>query len=220
MLNKTFYSASEFDFLSDIKKNYGLIRMELFSIIDKPVEANNYSTWIGERPDYLSNPIDKAVAWKTLTFRIFGIDYQPNKDVCPTISSLIERYPFIVTAEFSLLEPQTSIHSHTGFTNKLLRSHLGLLIPEGDAAIKIGDDIRKWEEGEILVFDDSVLHEAWNKTNERRVVFMFDFQPELDLDKAKEVCKEVLSKTNDKHLMNIAPREKWLEWLDKGYFYR
>lgn len=219
MQPRTFYNSNDYEFLTEFRENYTLIKAELLSIIDKPIEPNNYSTWIGERPDYLSNPIDKTVAWKTLTFRIFGIDYQPNKNYCPTISKLIDKYPFIVTAEFSMLEPQTSIHPHKGFTNKLLRSHLGMVIPEGDAAIKIGNDTKKWQNGEVLVFDDSIIHEAWNKTDERRVVFMFDFEPQLDVTKAKEVCKEVLSKTNDKHLMTIAPREKWLEWLEKGYFF-
>jgi aspartyl/asparaginyl beta-hydroxylase (cupin superfamily) len=216
---KTFYNPDDYEFISEFKENYLLIKKELMSIIDKPIEPNNYSTWIGERPDYLSNPVDKTVAWKTLTFRIFGIDYHPNKDFCPTIAAIIDKYPFIVTAEFSMLEPQTSIHPHKGFTNKLLRSHLGLVIPEGDAAIKIGVDTKKWSNGGILVFDDSIIHEAWNKTDERRVVFMFDFEPKLDSIRAKEVCKEVLTNTNDKHLMTISPREKWLEWLDKGFFF-
>lgn len=219
MDTETFYDWRRFQFLIEFKQNFLLIKKELLAIIDKPIEPNNYSTWIGERPDYLSNPIDKNVAWKTLTFRIFGIDYQPNKDSCPTIASLIEKYPFIVTAEFSMLEPQTFIHPHTGFTNKLLRAHLGLVVPEGDAGIKIENDLRVWKEGELLVFDDSKIHEAWNNTNFRRVVFMFDFEPSLNPIKAKDVCKEVLTKTNDKHLLTIAPREQWLSWLDKGYFY-
>ncbi|MGE0562683.1 MAG: aspartyl/asparaginyl beta-hydroxylase domain-containing protein [Flavobacteriales bacterium] len=219
MSNTTFYNTEGYGFLSEFKENYAQIKNELLAIIDKPIEVNNYSTWIGERPDYLSNPIDKSVAWKTLTFRIFGIDYLPNKEYCPTIAKLIDKYPFIVTAEFSMLEPQTSIHPHTGFTNKLLRAHLGLIIPDGDAAIKIVNDTKKWQNGEILLFDDSKVHEAWNRTDERRVVFMFDFEPNLNTTSAKDVCREVLSKTNDKHLMNIAPREKWLDWLNKGFFY-
>ncbi|NQX99247.1 MAG: aspartyl/asparaginyl beta-hydroxylase domain-containing protein [Flavobacteriales bacterium] len=219
MKKKSFYNVDSYDFLSEIRSNYALILEELESIIDRPIEHGNYSTWIGERPDYLSNPVDKSVAWKTLTFRIFGIDYLPNKEHCPTIAFLIDKYPFIVTAEFSLLEPETHIFPHKGFTGDLLRSHLGLKIPKGDAAIKVGDNIARWKDGEIIVFDDSVIHEAWNKTVERRVVFMFDFEPSLSECRGKEVCKEVLSKTNDKHLMGIAPREQWLDWLEKGYFY-
>lgn len=218
-MNKTFYNPSAYSFIKEIEANYSSILKELNAIIDKPIEPDNYSTWIGERPDYLSNPVDKTVAWKTLTFRIFGIDYQPNKDSCPTICSIIDKYPFIVTAEFSLLEPYTHIHPHTGFTGKLLRSHLGLIIPKGDAAIKVGEDVVKWEEGKVMVFDDSIKHEAWNNTNKKRVVFMFDFEPNLNESIGKKVCYEVLSRTNDQHLMNIAPRSKWLEWLDAGYFY-
>lgn len=219
MKQKTFYKPTDYLFIKEILSNYEEILKELEAIIDLPIEEGNYSTWIGERPDYLSNPINRSVAWKTLTFRIFGIDYPPNKEYCPTIAKIIDKYPFIVTAEFSMLEPNTHIFPHTGFTGNLLRAHLGLKIPKGDVAIKVGDDIVRWNNREVIVFDDSVLHEAWNKTEEKRVVFMFDFEPSLSEKKGKEVCKEVLSKTNDKHLMNIASRQEWLNWLEKGYFY-
>ena len=48
---------------------------------------------------------------------------------------------------------------------------------------------------------------------------MFDFEPNLNETIAKQVCIEVMSKTNDKHLLDIAPRDKWLEWIEAGCFY-
>lgn len=41
--------------------------------------------------------------------------------------------------------------------------------------IRIGDQIREWEEGKCLVFDDSYEHEVWNKTGEERVLLLVDF---------------------------------------------
>ncbi|MEQ8800656.1 MAG: aspartyl/asparaginyl beta-hydroxylase domain-containing protein, partial [Haliea sp.] len=47
----------------------------------------------------------------------------------------------------------------------------------------VGNDSRPWREGELLVFDDSVEHEAWNRSNETRVVLLFDiWRPELTAD--------------------------------------
>ncbi len=34
---------------------------------------------------------------------------------------------------------------------------------------------RAWEPGKMLVFDDSLTHEAWNKSDKLRVVLLVDF---------------------------------------------
>jgi aspartyl/asparaginyl beta-hydroxylase (cupin superfamily) len=39
---------------------------------------------------------------------------------------------------------------------------------------------RHWEEGKAWVFDDSIEHEAWNRSNETRVILLFEtWRPEL-----------------------------------------
>ena len=40
-----------------------------------------------------------------------------------------------------------------------------------------------WRRGEALVFDDSFVHETWNRTAADRVVLLFDvWHPDLDDD--------------------------------------
>jgi aspartate beta-hydroxylase len=68
----------------------------------------------------------------------------------------------------------THIDSHRGPTNLRLRCHLALKVPEGDCAIRVGEKTRKWHEGRCLVFDDYFDHEAWNHTEEDRVVLIVD----------------------------------------------
>lgn len=41
--------------------------------------------------------------------------------------------------------------------------------------IRIGDQVRAWEEGKCLVFDDAYEHEVWNRTEEERVLLLVDF---------------------------------------------
>jgi len=58
----------------------------------------------------------------------------------------------------------------------LLRYHLGLVIPtEGSCRIRVKEDIRRWEIGQSLIFDDSHPHEAWNDSRHLRVVLFIDF---------------------------------------------
>jgi len=39
----------------------------------------------------------------------------------------------------------------------------------------VRDEVRHWEEGRSLVFDDVFEHEAWNDTDGTRVVLFVDF---------------------------------------------
>ncbi|MEV0326943.1 aspartyl/asparaginyl beta-hydroxylase domain-containing protein [Micromonospora echinospora] len=72
------------------------------------------------------------------------------------------------------------------------RAHLGLVIPEGDCALRVGNQTRHWHEGSTLVFDDTVEHEAWNRTNETRTVLLFDFlRPGQSMDQLDDLPPEV-----------------------------
>ena len=58
-------------------------------------------------------------------------------------------------------------------TNTRVTSHLPLLIPE-DCALRVGGEEHHWREGEVVVFDDTYEHEAWNRSSRTRVVMIFD----------------------------------------------
>lgn len=74
---------------------------------------------------------------------------------------------------FSVLAPQTVIPPHHGETNARLVAHLPLIVPEG-CSFRVGYDWRRWEVGKVLVFDDSIEHEARNESSRARVVLIFD----------------------------------------------
>ena len=60
-----------------------------------------------------------------------------------------------------------------GVANSRLTVHLPLIVPAG-CAIRVGDDIHEWREGELFAFDDSFEHEAWNRSSELRVILLMD----------------------------------------------
>jgi aspartate beta-hydroxylase len=72
------------------------------------------------------------------------------------------------------MRPGTHIRPHRGPTNLRLRCHLGIKVPDGDCAIRVGAQTRRWEQGHCLVFDDYFEHEAWNQTDEDRIVLIVD----------------------------------------------
>lgn len=82
-------------------------------------------------------------------------------------------------AMFSLLAPHTHIPPHVGVNNARLVCHLPLIVPEG-CWFRVGAQTRAWRRGEVLVFDDTIEHEAMNPTDQLRVVLIFDiWHPDL-----------------------------------------
>jgi hypothetical protein len=76
-------------------------------------------------------------------------------------------------AFFSRLKPGAHIPPHYGLTNTRLTVHLPIIVP-GDCAIRVGDALCQWTEGEVVAFDDSYDHEAWNYSPTDRVVLIFE----------------------------------------------
>ena len=75
---------------------------------------------------------------------------------------------------FSSLNPHAKIPRHTGPMNGILRGHLGMVVPQG-CYIRVGPEERTWEEGKMLVFDDSFEHEVWNHSEFVRIVLFMNF---------------------------------------------
>jgi aspartate beta-hydroxylase len=123
-------------------------------------------------------------AWDVFLFYERGRKNEENCARCPIITRIIEGSNTVRTMAgllyASKLAPGTRIKPHLGPTNLRLRCHLGIKIPDGDCGLKVGGEVRRWQEGKCLVFDDSLQHEAWNFTPDPRVVLIIDFwHPDL-----------------------------------------
>jgi aspartyl/asparaginyl beta-hydroxylase (cupin superfamily) len=83
------------------------------------------------------------------------------------------------TVVFSLLKGGAHIAPHSGMFNTRLVCHLPLIVPTG-CRFRVGNEVREWREGKLLIFDDTIEHEAWNDSADDRVVLIFDiWRPEL-----------------------------------------
>ncbi|KAL7876196.1 hypothetical protein AOLI_G00111590 [Acnodon oligacanthus] len=103
----------------------------------------------------------------------------------PKTCAFLERYPEATTCKrgqikFSVMQPGTHVWPHTGPTNCRLRMHLGLVIPRTGCRIRCTNQSREWEEGKVLIFDDSFEHEVWQEADSYRLIFIVDvWHPEL-----------------------------------------
>jgi hypothetical protein len=80
---------------------------------------------------------------------------------------------------FSRLAAGAHIPAHTGMLNARLVCHLPLVVPEG-CTFRVGNSVRPWVAGQAWAFDDTIEHEAWNRSAADRFVLIFDvWRPEL-----------------------------------------
>lgn len=76
-------------------------------------------------------------------------------------------------ALFSVLGPGSHILPHHGVTNTRVVTHLPLIVP-GQCALRVADQQHHWQQGRCISFDDTFEHEAWNNSEQTRVVLLFD----------------------------------------------
>jgi aspartyl/asparaginyl beta-hydroxylase (cupin superfamily) len=106
-------------------------------------------------------------------------------DQCPATWEAVLKLPLPrisgwgPTVVFSLLKGGAHIAAHNGMFNTRLVCHLPLIVPPG-CSFRVGNETREWEEGKLMIFDDTIEHEARNDSDEDRVVLIFDvWRPEL-----------------------------------------
>lgn len=206
-----FYDQTSFGFLNPLVDNFSVIKTELLNLIKSDVGDQ----WLRTFPDYVKS--DKQKAWKVFSFIFFNMQFPSHALLCPKTADLIYNIPQILSCDFSYMEPNTHILPHKGYSKMVLRCHLPLIVPDEElCAIRVGNEIRHWKEGELLIFDDSFDHEAWNKSNEKRVVLMFDIPNPKWGYTAHEISKYKIEHLDDPFLLSLASKEQWNDFFEKG----
>ncbi|CAN7574591.1 aspartyl/asparaginyl beta-hydroxylase domain-containing protein [Trinickia sp. LjRoot230] len=160
-----FYGQSVYPFVKNLEDNYPSILSELQNL-----EKTYFMDW-PEKEIYNGK-------WTVFGFYKFGQRIAEHCDLCPSTARILENIPGMLTAGFSSLAAGTYLRPHVGYTNQVLRCHLGLVVPE-NCGIRVGDESRNWKVGEAFVFDDTIEHEAWNRSESTRVVLLLDFKKNL-----------------------------------------
>ena len=109
----------------------------------------------------------------------------------PLTCALVDNVPQVSSnrrgqVKFSLMRGGTHAFAHAGPTNCRLRSHLGLSVQSSNKApaktwsgLRVADKFVTWSEGQMFVFDDSFDHEVWNENEERIVLILDLWHPDL-----------------------------------------
>ena len=167
-----------YPFLTPVEANWTTIRAELAELLK---DRASLPAFHQISPD--QKKISKQDRWKVFILFGFGVASQRNCARCPETAKLLQQIPNLQSAWFSILSPHYHIARHRGVTKTVLRSHLGLIIPQERerCRMQVGEDMVVWEPGKCVVFDDFFPHEVWNDTEEERVVLIFDFDRPMHL---------------------------------------
>jgi ornithine lipid ester-linked acyl 2-hydroxylase len=177
-----FFDKNEFEFAEHLESNWLLIRQEL-----EQLQQRHFVSW-PEKFLY-------EKGWDVFGLYAFGRKLDHNCRLCPETTRLVEMIPGMATAGFSSLKPGTHIKPHVGYSNAVLRCHLGLIVPER-CTLRVGNETRNWQEGKCFIFDDTIEHEAWNRGDKTRIVLLIDFKnPSVTLNhQSQATCPGEIAK--------------------------
>ncbi|MCK5710814.1 MAG: aspartyl/asparaginyl beta-hydroxylase domain-containing protein [Deltaproteobacteria bacterium] len=170
--NPPIYENSTFPWVKEIEDNWEKIREEIDQVMERREDLPSFHEIM---PEVKTITTDNN--WKTFFLAGYGLESDENTKRCPETMRLLRKIPGMKTAMFSILSPNKHIPAHKGPFNGVLRYHLGLIIPEPKekCRIRIDKEIKHWNEGESIIFDDTFNHEVWNDTSGFRAVLFVDF---------------------------------------------
>jgi aspartate beta-hydroxylase len=179
-----FPERSAFPFLAALEDATDAIREELRAVLasgpfdpyvrSDPGRPRREQAGMADNPDW-----GAFYLWKD------GELMAENAARCPRTMQALESVPLCRVTNrspsvlFSLLRPGAHIPAHNGMVNTRLIGHLPLIVPPG-CEFRVGNETRAWTEGEAWLFDDTIEHEAWNRSADTRVILLFEvWRPEL-----------------------------------------
>lgn len=197
-----FYERAEFPWLPEFEAATGSIQRELSRILVE--DEGGFSPYI-HYEDHLPldqwRELNKSPRWSAFHFYKLG---KPDPDRCrraPATAEAVQRLPQAEvdlrspTAMFSVLQPKTRIPPHTGAANFRLVVHLPLVLPDG-CGFRVGGEQRAWRLGEAWVFDDTIEHEAWNDSEQTRIILICDvWSPRLSTEE-RAAIRAVIAATD------------------------
>ncbi len=203
-----FYDATKLPGTKVLEENHAAIREEIESVLRRHGDEfrPNFTPYAWTEP-----------GWKTVNLYSYFLKYPKNCERFPRIAEIVERIPGMCLAQIAVLEPHVRLKAHRGDTNALIRSHLGIVVPEGDLGIKVGRETRRWEEGRVLAIQIAHRHYAWNRTDAHRVVLVVDVMRPPFLDRRYEVASRALAAIAMKLVATRFPALKRIpHWLTRA----
>jgi hypothetical protein len=190
---RDFFERDEFEWVPALEAAAPAMRAELEAVLADDAAFRPYMEAGGAGPTN-HHVLVGDPSWSAFYLCKDGAWVEPNASRCPRTVEALSHVPLPWVAGrspnvlFSLLRPGAHIPPHTGILNTQLIGHVPLITPPG-CTLRVGARAREWQDGQAMIFDDSIEHEAWNRASSTRVVLLFDiWRPELSADERSAVA--------------------------------
>jgi len=184
---RPFYDREEFQWAAQLEARTEAIGQELDALLRSQAEFEPYVAADADRSGGTAPNAHLAgdASWSAYHLLKGGQPVEGHAEHFPKTLAALDLAPMprvagrAPMALFSLLKPGAHIRPHHGLFNFRLICHLPLVVPP-DCALRVGNRQRPWRTGELLIFDDSMEHEAWNRSDRQRIILLFEvWRPEI-----------------------------------------
>jgi len=191
-----FFDRALFPWLDELEAETETILGELEAILADPEPG--LTPYISLPPGVPANKwsgLDNSLSWGAFHLWKEGQRFDEACARVPKTASLVESLPMCRIGDkapnifFSVLKAGSHIPPHTGVTNVRSVVHLPLIVPDG-CEFRVGGETRRWVKGEAFAFDDTIEHEAWNRSDRDRAVLILDaWNPYLSDHERAMICR-------------------------------
>lgn len=167
--NTAYIDVNHFPELKLLQENWEVIR-------DEAIGLNNASRIkASDDLDDLGFNSFFRTGWKRFYLKWYGATLTSANQLCPNTVALINKISSIKGAMFTMLPPGARLVKHRDPYAGSLRYHLGLVTPNSDECyIDVDGQKYSWRDGEAVIFDETFIHYAENRTDKNRIILFLD----------------------------------------------
>ena len=211
---KPWHDPKNFPICTKLEQSWEAIRDELKDALNNRRGFQQFKRRaIDQKDDSIS---EESKERKAFYLKEHGAEFPENRTMCPKTVGIIEGEPKVASyAYFGALDPGGYIAPHRAQYNWVFTIHLGLIVP-ADCALRVGKvEPKGWEEGKCMVFDASFEHEAWNRGDFTRFIFLVTtWHPDLtdiEISLLKKVNLDLATQADFAHETALKQGEKELD---------
>lgn len=207
---KEFWDTSDHAWCAALQAKYKAIRDEFRSVTSdmERLKKEGNNIWASALEADVAQSYGEG--WSTLVLMNRGVWDPINVNLFPiTAQAIHDSQVPAVEVFFASMKPKSYIPSHSDFTNFVLTSHLAIDIPysgQNKCRLSVGSTERQWINGEVSLFDTSIMHDAVNESDQMRYILMMRvWHPDLTSIERQALqftydvleCPEIVTGTTD-----------------------
>lgn len=169
--SKPFLDVRAFPELDRLRENWQTIRDEGLALFDEGhIKAAAKYNDVGFNSFF-------RTGWKRFYLKWYDTPLPSAQALCPKTVALVQSIPNIHGAMFAVLPPGGTLVRHRDPYAGSLRYHLGLVTPNSNTCrIIVDGEEYYWKDGEDVMFDETYIHYAENKSDVTRLILFCDVE--------------------------------------------